>query len=202
MTKGLVFLGVFVLALGALPGCSSSSDGNAATECTAATPCGGDLSGTWKVAAACLSDAEKASLEDSLKVCPTGSASVSSLSTSGTVTFDAGALKEDVTATLHLTNTVPTSCLNGATCASLQAQLAAQTSAGVSDVACHSSADSCTCTYVQTVNVKQESSFTTSDSTITETDASDGSVTTAEYCVAGNKLTEKDDDGSISVYTR
>ena len=53
--------------LGALPGCSSDASPGSSAECSSFTACGGDLSGTWHVNAACLNDSANAQLEDAFK---------------------------------------------------------------------------------------------------------------------------------------
>jgi hypothetical protein len=192
-----------LLVLFVAPACGdgSSSDSPGSLECTAFTACGGDLLGTWKVGSACLSDATRKAFGEQLKLCAAGMADVTAVKADGTATFEAsGASKYVVAIQLSVSSSFPSSCLAaGEDCAAVQKAFAAKD--GVTNAACSKTATGCSCSYMQKIDDKSEDSFVKSGTTFTETDPSDGSMTTTSYCVQGNTLHTSDDDG-IVVYTR
>ena len=120
-------VGVSVLIfVGSLLGCSADggSDGimPAPQGCGAVDPCGGDLTGTWKVLGGCLTPAE---FND--PACPLETVRLLTLSYAGTITFN---LDMTYTATKFIENraeidTIPTVCLGAPvqTCAEEDASL-------------------------------------------------------------------------------
>ena len=179
------------------------ADTDAVVPCEPFAACGGDLTGTWRLVNTCPTAAGKLAVEDQLKFCPAGSASLNRYDFSGTATFDTkGALKYDVLIDISVSTSVPSSCLGaGQTCTAVQQTLMGQS--GVTSAACQTTNAGCSCSYAAQIPDKKEHSYVVSNTTITETDPSDGSVQTSQYCVDGNTLRVKSDkDGEIDVWIR
>ena len=126
-----------------LAGSCDDEDNNAA--CSAFTPCGGNVVGTWEVTDACLSG----NLE--FPGCPAATTSFEGLGATGTVTFNA-----DMTGTSNITTrgsvkmTLPASCLMGASCAQLDTAIKSDPEltgpdSDFSSASC-SGSGACTCT--------------------------------------------------------
>ena len=95
---------------GAAPG--AGADSGVAPSCTPFVACGGDLTGTWKIANICLTPEGTKGLEDSLKLCDADSTKVVSEKVGGTLTYDGhGAVKYDLVGEIAVSQSFPTSCL-------------------------------------------------------------------------------------------
>jgi hypothetical protein len=193
------------LCCAALLGCGSGApaagaDGGGSVACDPFVACGGDLTGTWKIANTCLTPEAKKSLEDAMKFCAADTTTLDSETLSGTLIYDGhGAVKYDLTGGLKISVSFPTSCLEpGQSCPAYVAMLV-QT--GATNPRCDATATGCDCSYTLAFAQKQQNSYVTSGTNVTETDSSDGTMSTDQYCVAGNTLRVKGHD-SIGVATR
>ena len=177
----------FACIMVGIAGCSGASGNGGqgfgvggAMMCGQVAPCGGDLTGTWNITAACVTAVGTKDLESA---CPGLGVDVTAVSISGTETFNS-----DMTYTSMQTDketiseNVPGSCLNGRSCSTVESSLQ-QSGASAS---CTGSA-SCSCT-VQKTSVDSESgTYTVSGNTVTAV-SSTGMTTTSSYCVMGSIL--------------
>lgn len=163
----------------------SAGGSGGANQCASFTPCGGDLTGNWKIDQECVSAATRAQLGDSLKLCPAATVEVTTLKGQGTGVFDASSLKRNEMLSTIFTEVVPTSCLSaGQDCTAL-AQ--AMTKPSVT-AQCVAAAAGCTCTVDVELTLMQDYSYVKTGMSFTTTDPSDGTMETFDYCVAGNVL--------------
>jgi hypothetical protein len=183
---------------GAAPG--AGADSGVAPSCTPFVACGGDLTGTWKIANICLTPEGTKGLEDSLKLCDADSTKVVSEKVGGTLTYDGhGAVKYDLVGEIAVSQSFPTGCLQpGQDC---PAYLATLVQAGDTNERCDTTATGCDCSYTLPIAQKQQNSYVTQGTTVTETDSSDGTMSTDDYCVDGSTVRVKGSD-SIGVATR
>jgi len=169
-------------------GCSGKSGGTAA--CNAASSCGGDIVGSWKITSSCFDFGPFESNDES---CPGITQTVKDVSTSGAVTYDSDrTYSSSFTFSATVEMKVPASCLNQngttVTCAQVQQSLEADTDAGFASVSCTGSSG-CTCNSVLAPDTQTESgTYTTSGGVITQT-AAGGEPDDSAYCVRGNTLT-------------
>lgn len=197
---------VVLLSLGfglLLTACGSDDGGGAATGklmCEPFVPCGGVITGKWRLNNTCPSAASKAALESALAVCDQGSATLVDFKVDGSATVDAQSVIIDGALSISVASVFPRSCVpNLTSCDQFETALAKQDS--VTEASCTSMAESCSCTYRQSISIKRQSSIVINGSTVTETDPADGSMETSEFCVEGNTL-RMSSAGSIDVYTR
>ncbi len=146
------------------------------------TPCGGDLTGTWKFSAGC---ADLATTTDPTGgACPSATTALS-IDFTGTITFSGGTnYTVAASQTSTVTMTVPKSCLpGGATCAQL---LQGSTDDGTA----------CVNVKTQGPSDKTESGTYTTSGTSFSTTKADGDAgtggSTLQYCVTGSTLSVKD----------
>lgn len=171
-----------------------------AVSCEPFTACGGNLLGEWRLSNVCLSDALKMDLEASANVCNEGSAALTQTKATGTVTFDADSVVYQADLSLDFTAEFPLSCASSAAnCADVQQRYAMRD--GLTDAACKEVGSSCSCSYRLAHELVKQNGYRVSGFTLSETDASDGSMTEDEYCVTGTTLRIKSPDG-IDVYVR
>lgn len=203
MANGSVCL-VLLAALSAF-GCSSGADSaeqppQEAPSCEEFTACGGDVVGTWKFRSLCLTDQQQAALNEEVKFCDSDQTTVEP-SFEGSVTFERdGSLLRTVTAHFKFEQTVPTSCLRvGATCTTLQSSIAE--APGTSSVTCSKKGSNCECSYQIARASSVQESYSATDAKLAFTSSSDGSKSTADFCVKGSSLSISDEDG-IYVLTR
>lgn len=202
MTRGIsTIVLLFAAVLGFSAGCSSDpspADGN--TQCQPFTPCGGDFTGAWRLTESCLSATEAQKLEQSFEFCAQGTAQVSATQT-GTAVFEAGgsSLQLDATVVLLVRTSFPTSCLGASqTCASVAAADAARP--GVTRANCRDTPTGCSCEIdLKQASKRQLSYAKAGPTTLTETDPTDGSVSSIGYCVEGKTLRLQDDSGTFSL---
>ena len=57
----------------------------------------------------------------------------------------------------------------------------------------------CACAFELNAPNKSSAAYTASGTTFTETDPSDGSMETSDYCVSGNELKVKSADGVVAL---
>jgi hypothetical protein len=164
-------------------GCSSgSTSGSGGGNCSSFTACGGNVVGTWNFTKACVTGASNPLAMS----CPSSTYSVSE-SLGGSVTFTATTYTSTTSGTANESFTIPSSCLNGATCDQLQMGLQ-QPDAGATG-ACTSSSGGCSCTVTATApSTSENGTYATSGNTITLTPANGGTSNPAQYCVQGNTL--------------
>jgi hypothetical protein len=165
----------------ALAGCGGDDDKKSGSACSAFTPCGGSVVGTWNVKDYCVQG--KVAVDG----CPTAAFTFENVGATGTMTFNADMTG---TATIAVTGgmklTLPQTCTMGATCAAvdtaLKDDLAMDAQAPFSSVVCTGAAD-CTCIYTfKSESSTDGGSYSTSGSILTQgTDQSD-------YCVSGSEL--------------
>jgi hypothetical protein len=152
-----VAIGAFVIVTGSVLGCGADGGGAAGgvmpapQGCGTVDPCGGDLTGTWKVLGGCLTPAE---FDDT--VCPQATFQLTTLSYAGTMTFNPDMT---YTATDFIENraeidTIPTTCLGAPvqTCAeedaSLKSEVNTLSGTGLSSASCTGSS-TCTCSVAE-----------------------------------------------------
>jgi hypothetical protein len=172
-------------------GCSSKSSngGGPAASCGQVAACGGDVVGTWNIAAGCAHVASSPNIMG----CPDASTQNAMVVASGTSTFNADkTFTSDVTETASETVVLPTSCLTtgGMTvsCQTLGQVLssAVMSDAGTTTVSCNTSGSNCNCDLSGTIRTMSMGTYTTSGNSITTT--SNGNMGTSEYCVSGTEL--------------
>jgi hypothetical protein len=174
-------------------GCSSSSGSDAAGgTCGKVAACGGDIVGTWNIVTAC---ANASSSSTSNTMCPNESLQSTSLTASGTATFNADmTYSVDVTESLSETVIVPTSCLTVGTttitCDELSTAFggALATDAGAPMATCTSSGGNCDCTIsLSGLSTHETGTYTLSNNSVVTTPMG-GTASSGDYCVQGNTL--------------
>jgi hypothetical protein len=176
--------------------CGSDSPGGPSgvlPACTPFTTCGGDLSGKWKVVESCPTVVGAKKVTDKLKFCAAATVTLDSAKITGAVEYDKqGTLKNDVTFDLRISTTFPGSCVPaGSTCATTHP---APPTGATMDMACVTMGTDCSCHYRWMGLQNQENSYETKGTTVTETDVSDGSMLTSQYCVSGGVLRIQNED--------
>jgi hypothetical protein len=182
------FVGV-ALAFG-LSSCGSGGGGT----CGTVQPCGGDATGTWKISTACISgDSVSTELSQLTQVCPSATATLSDLTVTGTITFNADATYAEMlteSGTVHAT--VPASCLAQGglplTCAQLPALIAlASGMSGGPTVSCTGSS-TCSCTArIPVMTTSTSGTWSRAGTSITLM-AADGTEDGGPYCVQGDQI--------------
>jgi len=179
---------------GGAGGQAGGTDGGSPA-CSAASPCGGDIVGTWTVTESCLSASE-----DLSSVCAGVSADIQ-FTFSGTTTYNADGTYTSATSGGGLTTYhYQTACVPGGdTCDQLGQVLMA---IGMySSASCATDAAGvCNCAEVTASTSSTETgTYATSGSSLTLTHA--GATSTAPYCVQGNTLFEFNvpGDGGVTV---
>jgi len=153
-------------------------------------PCGGDPVGNWHTTSACANAAEAnmAFLEGLMGFCSTASLAGFSVSPSGT--FNIGA---DMTYSLNMTMNmvvsvnIPASCLMGANCALLNAQIQTEVGTGGITAATCSGSSSCTCTITGATSEATTGTYTTAGTEMMLTSAT-GGTDGGPYCVQGSTI--------------
>jgi hypothetical protein len=172
----------------AATGTSGSSSGNAGN-CQNVAPCGGDVTGTWKITRVCESSATD--LSDA--GCAGGMFVVTIIDYEGTITFGSGDYTTLLTSgAISETLTEPTACLGQNTSATSCDQLSTQLMQEDSGVtgSCSTTGANCICTAATTVAATTSTgTYTTSGTTITTTSTTSGTSPEPDgYCVQGNTL--------------
>jgi hypothetical protein len=188
MTKLLTRIGTGVaMLLGA--GCGGDASGPAAT-CLQEQPCGGDVVGSWQLAALCVSRAfdERAFAESLVgSACPTQTLGSSSRSAMGSFVFDADlTFSTSAVVTGTTTTNVPASCLSGLSCADLTVLLQSEVDAGlrpgVASIAC-SGSSACVCSQVSLpAQVSETGTYVIAGNVLNLTTTT-GGIETFEYCI-------------------
>jgi len=156
-------------------------------ECAQVEPCGGDVVGTWHLAAACINTA--ALTATIAAACPGASISKASVTVAGTVTYNADLTyaASGVNETISITEIVPLSCTGEATCAAF-AQMIMAGATNPLTVSCTGSS-TCTCMVAGTNPVMAESgTYSTAGTTLSSTASGTGVQSDDLYCVLGTNL--------------
>ena len=189
------YLAVFVVGCGGTTsGGSSGSSGNGSIgnpNCKTVAPCGGDVTGTWKITSVCQAP-ESVDLGDA-GTCSGLSLQVTLLDYEGSVTFSGGTFMSTLTSgEAGETLTEPTSCLgqntSSQTCAELSVALQ-QNDAGATGT-CSISGSNCVCNGTQTIPPQTSSgTYTIGSTSITLTLSTAGSTPETDgYCIQGNTM--------------
>lgn len=152
------------------------------------TACGGDIVGTWAIAAIC-----NFTVSTAPGICPGIQYTGTTATEMGTFTFNAdGTASENLTGTLTLHESVPASCLEGVlgTCAEVDAnfQMAVQDGTYTSGSCVSAASGSCECTGTAPLTGTASGTYTTSGSMLTVTTTGSGNTSTSSYCVQGATL--------------
>lgn len=191
---GLMGLGTLCL-FSACGGSSSSSGGT----CGAASACGGDILGTWKVSSSCIIADASSMIGNSS--CPAATESTSGMKIAGTVAYSADkTYSSDFTISGNVVINLPASCLTQqgvtVTCAQLQQGLSSNMTSAFSSATCAESGGGCACTLALNSQVRTETgTYSTAAGTLTQT-ATGGTPGDSDYCVMGNTLTISPASGS------
>lgn len=168
-------------------GCGSKSNNGSdpAASCGKVPACGGDVVGTWNIAASCASVTESPNIMG----CPNASYQNAAVTANGTSTFNADlTYTSDVTETASETIVLPTSCLtmggNSVPCGTLGQVLgsALMSDAGTTTASCSTSGSNCNCNISGTLHTSTRGTYKTSGNSITTTN--NGNTGTSDYCVA------------------
>ena len=154
--------------------------------CSAFTPCGGDVAGTWNLVAGCIDDP----LATSKSLCPALVVNSETATGSGSVTFVGSIVTRSYTTHYAMDVTVPPACLTVYSCSQIQAgyqQYIANTSCATD------TNGACRCTGSIDSNAQQGSTYTTSNNEIVT-----GGGDHYAYCVNGNTLQYKHVSGPTS----
>jgi hypothetical protein len=166
-------------------GCSgSTSSGGGGPNCSSFTACGGSVVGTWSFSKACLNGITNPLAQ----YCPSSTFSLSD-TISGSFTFQANNMYSTTMTSDMVAEDlgVPTSCLNGQTCAQLQTNIQMALTSGTAS--CASSATGCSCLVTNSTSTTSENgTYATSGDTITLTPANGTPGSPTQYCVQGNTL--------------
>ena len=174
-------------------GGNTSGAGGAASSCSALSPCGGSVLGTWNVSSSCLKLSGDMDVSLSSLGCPKVPV-VGSLTTTGSFSANAdGTFTDNTKTTGSATFPLAPGCLSVSSVARTCEQLSSNFIAlGWATSICTSASGQCTCTVTAdqtgglgTLSEVETSKgrYSTSGSMLTTED------TTVPYCVAGDKLT-------------
>jgi hypothetical protein len=175
-----------------LAGCGGQQSGGGGS-CDPASPCGGNIVGTWRVVNSCASSASSALPGSS---CSGATLRVTAFQASGEVVFNADmTYSSSLTATATESLTEPMSCLSAGggtvTCdqfaMSLMAGVQQQVGAGAAQVSCASSGSACDCSTALTLTANQMATYTLSGNTYSLSNSS-GTRGGGSYCVQGSTL--------------
>jgi hypothetical protein len=183
------------LALSSLAGsgaCGPDASGPAAT-CLQAQPCGGDVVGSWDLAALCVSRAaDERMFADSLvgSACPTQALGSVTRGAVGTFVFNADlTFSTSTVLTNETTINIPASCLSGLTCADLtvlpQSEVDAGLRPGVDSIACAGSSG-CVCSQVSSPSQVSETGTYAITGSVLNLTATTSATETFEYCIQGD----------------
>jgi hypothetical protein len=189
-------LGVWTLVCAFL-GCSSGDNPSgllpppgimpAPATCGTVLPCGGDLTGTWKIIGGCLGPGDGETLPCA------GTVQLLTLSFAGTMTFNA-----DMTFTFtDMANdraeidTVPTSCLPTKTCAEQDAEYKSMVKTGALNYGSCTGTSTCSCTTALDGAYSQSGTYSIQGNqfqTVSYFDGGGSDAGTGEYCVQDGLL--------------
>jgi len=174
-----------LVGLGAAAGCGDGKGSGAPAGCLQAQPCGGEVVGTWTFVGGCVNT--DLLVGDLTAACPAWTIGAS-IDISGSATFGTElSYSIDAAETITITQNIPLSCTTFATCADVQADLAASLTGAV--VAC-TGTTTCACVSTQSEpRTVISGTYATSGSSIVLTQQSPPSSTSDDvYCVQGKTL--------------
>jgi hypothetical protein len=181
-----------------------------AVDCSSLTPCGGDVTGEWTIAGACVNDHKDAGSSGPFGAgCPTATLSVG-LDATGTLSF-----KADKTFTFALDVKgsenifVPATCFSGlmiTDCTAFGSALSGNKDGGSKLTCTGDTTKGCTCSGGEIAPTMQNKTgtYSTSGNTLTAVDNSPDAGTNdpTPYCVSGNTLKLQLSDGTILTATK
>jgi hypothetical protein len=155
--------------------------------CGNSPPCGGNVVGSWSISSVCAT-VQPAMADAS---CPTATFSITNVSLTGTIVYNADLTYSADTTTLATENiALPTSCIvqQGVTltCDQVSQQLSA--AQGITSARCSTIATGCSCAVGVTVAAAVEGTYTTSASGLLTLMNTNG-TNQADFCVTGNSMT-------------
>lgn len=155
--------------------------------CEGTAPCGGSLVGSWRFVSICLDEASISGVSDQiLSACPGAAITNVATSHAGSIAFTASDYTATATTTLSFTLTLPVSCVGGTVrCADIGDQLATDTS--VASASC-SGSTVCTCALANTPVITDASGTYLTSGAVVTFQPSNGSPSTASYCVKADQL--------------
>jgi hypothetical protein len=160
--------------------------------CPPFTPCGGDLTGTWRYDGVCVTHAEvEAALTDA---CATATFISGTGSVDGTVSFDATTVMRDGTTSLSIVANIPAACTFSLPCATVVATQI-ETMAMVDSATCVDAAapaDGCDCTIMDSEVISESDPYTATGNVF----ENDSTMRRWEYCIDGTDLTLREIMGS------
>ena len=187
---------IFTSATGGSGGSAGGGAGGAANplaNCGQLEPCGGNVVGTWNLAGGCVNET---ALTNSAMIdgCPGVTLDVANFTVSGTIslaadmTYSAGNAMESFT----MTESIPASCLMGATCSDLSDQFRLQVQAdpmpGLSFVSC-TGTSTCACRFDAALLIMGETGkYATSGNSLLTTAAGATAGDSNDYCVQGSTM--------------
>jgi hypothetical protein len=152
--------------------------------CDQVEPCGGDVVGTWMLTGGCENTA--VIMMNLSTTCPGAVINSLSISATGTLAFnsDMTYTGTGVTGTVHATETVPLSCTNATSCATVTA------GASTATVSC-SGGTTCTCVVTGTptggiLDGNTSGTYSIAGTTLTLQNATTSD--SSDYCVQGTEL--------------
>jgi hypothetical protein len=188
MTRARTVIGVFVGAL--LLAASTASCGGGGGRC-GVQPCGGDVVGNWQATSACADQGSlDAAFMGAIADCPNAALTNVRYTPSGTLMFGSSmTYTAAITMGVSFNMNLPASCLQGQTCADVNAAIQSIVGTdGISSATC-SGSGSCTCAIVGTLDVENSAgTYATAGTTLTLTATSGGNGDSGPYCVQGSSL--------------
>ncbi len=194
-------------------GGSSSGTGGSSMEspaelepemCPAFTPCGGDLSGDWRLVDACAANPD---IPVDSPSCPAFSATWISTTLAGTTSLSDGVLTTVGTAEVVERFDMPLACLQ-ATCQAYADQLEVSLSepgalegGTFESLECEETVDTCVCALTLSMEADTTETYVIEGSMLTTTHEDGVSVSSSSYCVEGNRALISEEDG-ITVLER
>jgi hypothetical protein len=163
--------------------------GGSGASCGGTEPCGGDVVGTWSIASDCVS-AAGANAEfqaSSYYFCPAATASVTGITHTGTIVFNADLSYtiDSVVQSSSFRVTLPSSCLNGAQCSDLTQAFASDST--IQSATC-SGGSSCVCTIVAAPQAVSDAGTYTTAGTTLDVQSTTSGADAVPYCVQGDKF--------------
>lgn len=159
--------------------------------CTETTPCGGDPTGTWDYSAGCISDADLADFQATVRqACPTATVSGVAGTMSGRVTFGGNAVTRKGTVSAKTDLTIPQACASqvGGDCNLVGQAIVTAGGGQVKGATCATGGSGgCNCKVELAFSSdKIGTTYTTSGSKLTTSDGDE-----YDYCVKGQTLSHK-----------
>jgi len=190
--KNLLLACVLISFSAVAAGCGGDSGGNniVGGPACGVEPCGGDITGTWNATEMCVDKSVlmAAFVEGTMGACPGARLTTVNYPLSGTLTFNTDSTYAiSLTLTASISISVPSSCINGASCADLTGNFTSDPN--VQSATC-TGTSTCTCTIMQMPDSTSESGTYSISGTNLLTTATGATTTdTIGYCAKGTTLT-------------